>query len=219
MPWSPADADIPSGLRTDKLLLRPLRTTDVELDYEAVIASRERLLVFSGGRWPTENFSLADNLADLKRHEQEHQERTALTYTVMNPEETRCVGCTYINPLRPLLHRLAGGRDQQGDDAAWGEDEALVHFWVRPDAADLDRLLLAVLLDWFDSAWGFSGVCFFANVNERRQVQLFEDAGLRRRCTVTDPQDSRAYAVYGRSTIPGVKVSLAREDRQCSGSQ
>ena len=218
MAWYPADAAVPDELRTDECLLRPLRATDVELDYDAVIASRELLLVGSGGRWPAAGFSLADNLADLERHEREHEERVAFTYTVLMPDGARCLGCVYINPLRPMLRRLArrgtyaaapGEEDRADDDPAWRDardDEAVVSFWVRPEGVthDLDRRLLAALLAWFEREWAFSRVAFMAHRNQRRELQVFEDAGLRRRYTVETPQEPRAYHIYGRDgTTPG----------------
>ena len=42
----------PSTWHTDRLLLRPLRTTDVELDYDAVMSSAEQLRMWSDSTWP-----------------------------------------------------------------------------------------------------------------------------------------------------------------------
>jgi hypothetical protein len=114
----PGDARVPEALRSDEFLVRPLRATDVALDYDAVISSRAELLVSSGGTWPREGFTLEENRADLERHEREHGERIAFTYTVMNPSETECLGCVYLSgqqapPLKAgdawpvaLLHAL-----------------------------------------------------------------------------------------------------------------
>src|SRR5579864_4941638 len=121
----PRDARIPEALRTDEFLVRPLRATDVTLDYDAVISSRAELLLGSGGTWPREGFTLEENLADLQRHEQEHQERVAFTYTVMNPAETECLGCVYIVPLKRLV-------DPDGASNEYlNENTAYVSFWVR----------------------------------------------------------------------------------------
>ena len=218
MAWYPADAPVPSTLRTEEFLLRPLRASDVELDYDAVIGSRELLLVYSSGRWPAEGFSLADNLADLEEHEREHEERVAFTYTVLTPDGARCLGCVYVNPLRPTLRRLAGrgdyaavpgAEDAADDDPAWGDardDEAVVRFWVRPEcvAADLDRRLLAALLAWFQREWAFSRVAFLANRNQGRQLQLFAEAGLRERYAVETEKEPRTFHIYGGEGREGV---------------
>ena len=217
MAWYPDEAPVPGELRTEEFLLRPLRAADAELDYDAVIDSRELLLVYSSGRWPAEGFSLADNRADLAMHEREHEARAAFTYTVLTPDGARCLGCVYIHPLRPMLRRLVGrgdyaaipgAEDAARDDPAWGDvrdDEALVRFWVRPEcvAADLDRRLLAALLAWFAREWPFSRVAFLANRNQRRLLQLFADAGLRQRYTVETPKEPRAYHICGRDSREG----------------
>jgi hypothetical protein len=183
MRFYPPDAPVPAELRTAEFLLRMLRATDVELDYDAVIKSRELLLVRSGGAWPKEGFSLADNLADLQKHEADYLARTSFTYTVMNPTETRCLGCVYINPLLPLLQRLQASEteiSQIGDDEAW------VTFWVRQSrlADELDKRLFAALRGWFTDAWAFKRVLFRANDNEARVMRLYQAAGLQPRYTL-----------------------------------
>ena len=50
MPFYPDDMPVPTELRTDEFLLRPLRAADVDLDYEAVMATQETLRRGSGGR-------------------------------------------------------------------------------------------------------------------------------------------------------------------------
>ena len=177
MTFYPAEAPVPEGLRNAEFKLRMLRATDVELDYDAVISSREQLLIRSGGDWPVEGFSLAENLADLQRHEQEHLERKAFTYTVMNPTETACLGCVYINPLVSLLERL-----QAGDQAISSVQEpaAYVSFWVRSSrlADDLDKRLLAALRAWFKEEWPFSQIVYYAGERQTRFLQMFQEAGM-----------------------------------------
>jgi hypothetical protein len=191
----PAEARVPEALRAAEFLVRPLRASDVALDYDAVISSREELLVGSGGTWPREGFTLEENLADLERHEREHSERIAFTYTVMSPTETECLGCIYINPLEQLI----------GEDAASGDylHDAMgyVEFWVRQSrlAGDLDRRLLQALIPWFQSEWAFAHVAFVCLRAEERQVRLYEEAGLRFLYTLTPRQaflgDVVAYAI------------------------
>ncbi len=161
-------------LRADEFLLRPLRATDVQLDYDAVISSRAQLLLSSGGTWPKEGFTLEEDLIDLERHEREHGERVAFTYTVMNPAETECLGCLYINPLERIL-----GHDAESS-AYLSDNTAYVSFWVRSSrlADHLDKCVLTALIPWFLNEWAFSHVLFFAQKNEERQIRLFEEMGL-----------------------------------------
>lgn len=173
----PANAPVPEALKTSEFLLRPLRATDVELDYDAVISSRAELWLRSDGKWPREGFTLEENLEDLVRHEREHIERVAFTYTVMNPDETECLGCVYINPLALMLERGNASAEQM---ATIGDDEAWITFWVRQSrlADNLDVRVLNALLVWFKTEWAFKRVVFGARKEQERQIRLFQEANM-----------------------------------------
>lgn len=178
MPFYPDAAAVPAGLSTDEFVLRPLRGTEVDLDYDAVMASRDMLRVRMGGTWPRDDFTREENLADLEQHEGDFQARTGFTYTVMNPTETACLGCVYFYPLAEVLrHRSAG------DPTATGvrDDEPAATFWVRSDrvADDLDKRLLAALLPWVEAEFPFLRVLFQAFASDERQVAVLREAGLR----------------------------------------
>ena len=182
MTFYPEHVHVPEVLSTDAFLVRPLRASDVELDYDAVISSRAELWLRSGNTWPREGFTLEENLADLVQHEQEHLAGLVFTFTVMNPTETECLGCIYINPLAPML-RKAGANEEQC--AHVGEHEAWVTFWVRQSRLtdELDRRLLQTLLAWFKNAWAFSRVCFAVRKAQEHQIRLFVETGLQRAYT------------------------------------
>src|SRR5829696_6135794 len=145
MEFYPADTPVPEGLRTAEFLLRPLRPADNALDYEAVMATQETLRL--GGDWPRPDFTPEENRADLAGHEADFSARPGFTYTVLEPDETRCLGCVYIYPRDRVLQSL--GADDAAI-AAGGDHDAVAWFWVRPDgvARELDRRLLAALLPW-----------------------------------------------------------------------
>jgi hypothetical protein len=187
MTFYPDDAPIPTGLRSDEFLLRPLRAADVDLDYEAVMVSQETLRRDNGGRWPRPDFTLAEDLADLQGHEADFRTRRGLTYTVLDPTESRCLGCVYVYP--PV------DEDEDGASAStyafspfaegggyWARDyKAEVRFWVRPDrvADDLDRRLLTALVPWLRDEFAFARVLFRARADDARRMAIFGEAGLR----------------------------------------
>jgi RimJ/RimL family protein N-acetyltransferase len=168
MTFYPEHAPVPTALRSDEFLLRPLRAADVDLDYEAVMATQEVLRRGSGGEWPRPGFTLEENLADLQGHEADFHARRGFTYTVMEPTESRCLGCVYAYPLEDD----GDGRDRDHEAAVW--------FWVRPDrvADDLDRRLLTALVPWLRSDFAFARVLFRAWANDERQTALLAEAGL-----------------------------------------
>ena len=163
------DAPVPAGLRSDEFLLRPLRATDVELDYEAVMATQEVLRRGNDGAWPRPDFTVEENLADLQGHEADYLARRGFTYTVMDPTESRCLGCVYAYPP---------GDDRDGQA---GDTEAVVWFWVRPDGVDddLDRRLVAALVPWLRNDFAFARVLFRAWAEDERQIAVLSEAGLR----------------------------------------
>ena len=188
----PPDLPLPAELRHPQFSLRPLLTSDAELDYAAVIASRATLLVYSLGRWPHDHFTLDENRADLHRHEWEHIARERFTFTVLNPDATLCLGCVYIKSLNSLLERSVAA-------ASVSPLAARVTFWLRPEcvAADLDRELLATLRTWLREAWAFDQITFMANENETRRLHLFHEAGLTLQHTITFSSTPVIFYLYG----------------------
>jgi len=138
----PDDFEVPASLETDHFRLRMLSVDDVEKDYEAVIESRELLHRMFGGPWPRRGFTLEENIADLKRHQQEFLSRRAFAYTVVSLDETRVLGCVYIDPPENT------------------DSDAVVVMWVRQTEYDkgLDEILFNTVRDWISSDWPFKKV-------------------------------------------------------------
>jgi len=190
-PFYPADAPIPAAWRTPRLFLCPLRATDVELDYDAVMSSTAMLRSWSQSGWPADDFTRAENLEDLRRHEREHVAREAFTFTVLDPTEARCLGCVYLQPLPPGAPTLREG----------AAHPVRIGFWVRASqvADDLDRHLLTCLREWLAGEWRFDRILFAIAPGNVRQSVLLEDAGLRLHSTLELP-DGRRCAAYSEST-------------------
>lgn len=143
-PFVPDNFKIPSELETEHFRLRMLSVDDVELDYEAVIESRDLLQTMFEGDWPREGFTLEENLADLEHHQREFINREAFAYTVVSLDESRVLGCVYINPT----HKPHA--------------DAEVFMWVRQSEYDkgLDPVLFMTVKGWLGSSWPFRTVLF-----------------------------------------------------------
>lgn len=140
----PSDFDVPPMLETEQFRLRMLSVDDVEKDYEAVIESRQLLHSMFGGPWPREGFTLKENLDDLERHQGEFLNREAFAYTVISLDESRVLGCVYINPAQEI------------------DADAIVVMWVRQSEYDqgLDPILFQAVKDWISAVWPFQTVAY-----------------------------------------------------------
>jgi predicted alpha/beta-hydrolase family hydrolase len=127
--------------------LRPIRASDVEIDYPAVMGSRERLWAKYGRAWgwPPETMTLAQDRRDLEHHEREIAAHQSFNYALLGEQESELLGCVYIDPAP----------DQCDSDA-------LVSWWVVDECmgtslqGELDRFVPA----WVTSAWPFRRPAF-----------------------------------------------------------
>lgn len=127
--------------------LRPLRETDVDIDYPAVMGSRRRLWEKYGEAWgwPRATLSYEADKEDLARHEAEFGAREAFAFAILDEHETSLLGCLYVDPPE--------------SDAPAGAD-AMVSWWLINDAvgSPLQRTLDDVLPLWMSEVWGFASV-------------------------------------------------------------
>lgn len=148
MTWLPDDfvhpehVDLPTGHH-----LRPIRESDVDIDYPAVMGSRERLWARYGVAWgwPPATMTYEADKEDLKRHEVEIAAHESFNYAVLDADESELLGCVYIDP-------------PEGDGTA----DAVVSWWVVDDEVDtdLERALDAFVPAWLTEVWPFANVEF-----------------------------------------------------------
>ena len=141
----PTRVELPTGHH-----MRPIRADDVEIDYPAVMGSRERLWEKYGEAWgwPPPTMTYEQDRADLARHEAEIAAQETFNYAVLDAAETALLGCVYIDP--PEFGT------QEGADA-------VVSWWVVDDAvgSELERALDDLIRGWLAETWGFAAVEYF----------------------------------------------------------
>jgi len=134
---------ISQQLKTARFVIRMLTVNDVIKDYEAVMTSvdhlRKTMPFGPDHRWPTHELTLEQDLIDLGWHQKEFQNRTSFAYTVMSPDEQRCMGCVYLYPSPNVCY------------------DAMIIMWVRQSelAGGLDEYLYASVKDWISKKWPF----------------------------------------------------------------
>jgi hypothetical protein len=142
MPWLPATFEHPAHveLRTGHHL-RPIRADDVDLDFPAVMGSRERLWSIFGPAWgwPPETMTLEQDRDDLARHEAEIEAHESFNYAVFDAAETALLGCVYIDPA-----------DRVGADAD-------ISWWLVDDllGTELEEALDWSVPHWIARSWPF----------------------------------------------------------------
>jgi hypothetical protein len=84
-PWLPDDFEHPTRLElATGHHLRPIRATDIDLDYPAVMGSRHRLWEIFGTAWgwPPETLNVDDDRDELARHEREIEAHESFNYAI-----------------------------------------------------------------------------------------------------------------------------------------
>jgi hypothetical protein len=132
----PDDFEVPDVLEQERFRLRMLTVDDVVKDFDAICDRVDH----QGNPKPPFVETVAENLIDLGWHQREFGLRRSFAYTIVAPDESRVIGCAYIDPS--------------------DTHDARVWMWVRRDAyADgLDPVVEAALREWLERDWPFERV-------------------------------------------------------------
>ena len=177
--------------------MRPLLPSDVALDYDAVMASRDFLYHWEQDPpYPPQDFSAEDNLEDLEQMHAEHTKGSRYSYTVMNADETQCLGCLYFAPNDDRMYTTAEVTSYDGTD--FSSVDATVAFWVRPSTwgAGFERLLLEGVLGWLRDDWSVTSPVIVTNEKLDHQIATIESLGLTRRFDYDREKDMYTSYVY-----------------------
>ena len=179
---------VPAGHSAGSLRFVPLTEALVDADYDAVMASRDLLRRWSNSTWPDDDFTLADNEGDLREHREEHEQRIAYTFSVLDRDSPRVVGCVY---LRAVLDALASRNLVPDAPLAVASGAAAVRGWIRADEPDarLDELV-ATTADWLaGDAWTLPEVWWQVCSRNSEQFAACDRAGLTREIVLAGSDD------------------------------
>jgi hypothetical protein len=159
MPFIPRSFQVPALVETERFRMRSITIHDVFKDYDAVMSSRDHLWARFGDvwGWPPKDMTIEQNIVDLGWHQKEFQLRSSFDYALMSLDETRLIGCVYIDPPdEPEL-------------------DAEIWYWARQSelASGLEQYIEQFLRSWLASTWSFSRV-----VINGRPITLERSAGL-----------------------------------------
>jgi hypothetical protein len=133
---APARLDLPTGDH-----LRPIRATDIDIDYPTVMANQGSLWESFGEvwGWPPVDMTREQDLEDLERHVAEMERNESFNYAIFDEQEATLKGCVYIDPPERV------GADA---DISW---------WVTDEerSGPLERALRREVPAWIAAAWPF----------------------------------------------------------------
>jgi hypothetical protein len=134
----PDEFEVPDVLEHERFRLRMLTVDDVVKDFDAICDRVDH----RGNPKPPFVETVAENLVDLGWHQREFQMRRSFAYTIVAPDESRVLGCAYIDPS--------------------DTHDARVWMWVRRDAYEdgLDPVVEAALREWLERDWPFQRVAW-----------------------------------------------------------
>jgi len=138
----PVDFVVPTSYQGKRFQLQVLEPAVTELDYEAVMSSKQSLRkIFSNNDcWPSDKMTTKENNNDLVTHLKEFNNREAFAYTVLTPEKNKCIGCIYIEPC-----------NREKFDAE-------CYFWIRNDTLYLETEFYLSVNKWIKDAWPFANI-------------------------------------------------------------
>lgn len=186
---------VPKALYTEWFTARPLSATYADIDYEAYMASPTVIGVHSAGRWQTEGYTLEENRRQATQHAADHAAHRSFAFILLSPDESRSLGCFYINPLQPFLDRVIS----RGWGVANGvPHEAMITFWLREEAeeSDFPDHMVREVQQWLVQSWQMAGHLWRIRPQEHRSLLALERAGLEWHTGIaTDPIGR--YILYG----------------------
>lgn len=165
-PFYPEDKEVPTELNFENIRIRQLKSTDNELDYQAVIESGFR----------PEGFPKEENLKQISRHEQDHNDRKEFAFTIMNKDESVCYGCIFVKPLAPFL-KFAFFNDRFIESIEIGEKDPGISFWITPKAWEMGLFedILKELINWFKKEWLFEQLYFLGMRPSQEEMVVLEN--------------------------------------------
>lgn len=159
----PADFAVPAIYvsRQGTFHFKPLGPKYARQDYDAYMKSIEHLqstFTFSKS-WPHAGLTMADAIKDVEGEEAGFQARRKFTYSVLNQDESRELGCVYISPS-----------NKEGYDA-------VVRMWVTADqyAIGFEDRLFEETKAWIGAKWPFRKVAYVGREIRREDFRKLPD--------------------------------------------
>lgn len=160
---------IPEYIEHDAFCFEVLHPKHVELDFKALMNSKDFLRRWSNSPWPEDHFTVEDNLIDLEWHYAEFMEKIAFTYTILDQFKTNCLGCIYIRPVTSISSL------SPEEKAKLDPLQFFISYWVITDIRNtqLENEIFIAIRDWLLRDWKFQSVLFVSNSQIPEQIEIY----------------------------------------------
>ncbi len=160
---------IPEYFELEGFCFEVLHPKHVELDFQALMKSKDFLRRWSYSPWPEDHFTVEDNLFDLEWHYAEFMEKIAFTYTILDHFKTNCLGCIYIRPINSIPS-LSPEKKNILDSFRF-----FISYWVITEIRNtlLENSIFKSIRDWLLNTWKFQSVLFVSNTQIPEQNEIY----------------------------------------------
>jgi hypothetical protein len=145
-----------------------LHPKHVELDFQALMKSKDFLHRWSNSPWPEDHFTVEDNLFDLEWHYAEFMEKIAFTYTILDQFKINCLGCIYIRPISSISSL------SPEEKAKLEPFQFYISYWVITEIRNtqLEYEIFNGIRDWLRRDWKFQSILFVSNSQIPEQNEI-----------------------------------------------
>ncbi len=146
---------VPKVCSSSRFLLEPQSLDHAELDYLAVMSSKDHLRRWSFSEWPEDSFTLEQNKKDLEAHVQEAREGLAYGFTIFSPGRDQVWGSLYLNPIR-LFESYYSLTDH--DRELFTQAKVEVDYWLLEHLESdflFQQEFTRAVQQWLRQSWGY----------------------------------------------------------------
>jgi hypothetical protein len=191
MNLNPKKFDVPIRLETAEFVIHRQRISDHQLDYLAVMDSKETLREWSDSEWPEDDFTLEQNAEDIAGHIADHEQDEDYGFSIFSPNENQLLGSLYLNSVAPLLENYPTDPETL---KRLLEFDVRLEYWLRTGtSAGLEKNFVQAVLTWLEASWWFKHPVFGSRRNMNSRRKLYAELGMIEVAALTSKDGKRRF--------------------------
>ena len=177
--------NFPKNYNGEIVTIFPTNIEFAASDFDAVMASKDELHLWSSSSWPEDNFTIEANKEDLKNHVEDNQQHSAYGFMLYDSCKKNCYGSLYVNPID--FENFKNDKDEIQ------KFDARIDCWIRTDIEeslkiDIIKELITWLCNDWPVRWGFSAIPSLPQYEN-----LFGKCGLKLSLTLVYKENKKLY--------------------------